>query len=223
MKNYLQKNKIELILIYVALVTTIYPIFLIPQKIEKYFRLNDFISTIIHYLAVFFLFFVIPSLIIKFKFKENLKCYGFTFENFLKFLKIILIFLPFLIFLIWLSSFQKDFQTEYPLAKSIISQKSKIFVIELFYLLYYIGWEFLFRGFLLFGLEKKFGEKNAIFIQTIISVLLHYTKPAGEILLALIAGILLGYFVRKYKTIFPAILIHFIAGISMDIFVIFNR
>jgi membrane protease YdiL (CAAX protease family) len=45
--------------------------------------------------------------------------------------------------------------------------------------LYMVAWEFLFRGYMLFGLERSIG-KNAIFVQTIPFVLLHLGKPFLE-------------------------------------------
>ena len=42
--------------------------------------------------------------------------------------------------------------------------------------LFMLAWEFLFRGYMLFGLEKSIG-KSAIFVQAIPFVLLHQEKP----------------------------------------------
>ena len=42
--------------------------------------------------------------------------------------------------------------------------------------LYMFAWEFIFRGYMLFGLEKSIG-KSAIFVQAIPFVLLHLEKP----------------------------------------------
>ena len=42
--------------------------------------------------------------------------------------------------------------------------------------LFMLAWEFLFRGYMLFGLEKSTG-KSAIFVQAIPFVLLHLEKP----------------------------------------------
>jgi membrane protease YdiL (CAAX protease family) len=47
--------------------------------------------------------------------------------------------------------------------------------------LYMFAWEFLFRGYMLFGLEKSIG-KSAIFVQAIPFVLLHLGKPFLETL-----------------------------------------
>ncbi len=221
MKKFLH-NKENIILLYLTIITGIYPVFITHDRLMKILNISSFIAVISHYLLVFFFFFVLPAIIIKFVFKEKLKEYGFNFKNFNKGIKFIIIVLPILVALIWFSSFQKEFQTEYPLSKEVIGVLHKFVIIEIVYLFYYIGWEFLFRGFVLFGLEKKLGLWLAIMIQTIPSTLLHYTKPSGEIILSLIAGFVLGYYVLKYRSVSFAIIIHWIAGIMMDSFVILH-
>jgi len=58
--------------------------------------------------------------------------------------------------------------------------------------LYMFAWEFLFRGYMLFGLEKSIG-KGAIFVQAIPFVLLHLGKPFLETLACIPGGFTLGY------------------------------
>ncbi len=220
MKEFLQ-NKENRILLYLTLVTAIYPICMTYKKLMAIFSVNSFYAVILHYLSVFILFFAIPLFILKL-YKEKPSDYGLNFKNFSSGLKLILIFMPIIFILIWISSYQKDFQVEYPMTKSIIGSLKGFIIVESIYLLYYIGWEFLFRGLVLFGLAKKNGIWIAIMIETIPSTILHYNKPSGEIILALIAGFILGYYALKYKTIFFAIAIHWAAGLMMDGFVILH-
>jgi membrane protease YdiL (CAAX protease family) len=56
--------------------------------------------------------------------------------------------------------------------------------------LYMFAWEFLFRGYMLFGLEKSIG-KSAIFVQAIPFVLLHLQKPFLETLFCIPGGFIL--------------------------------
>ncbi len=212
----------SIILVYVTIITGLYPLFMLPDKISHIFNLGQFNSVVLHYLSVFVFFFLIPAVIIKFIFHKNLREYGLNFFNLKKGIIFIGIVLPILFVSIWVSSFQSPFQMEYPLAKAIIYNRKLFIVMEFFYLLYYVGWEFLFRGFIIFGL-KKYGILVPIAIETSISTILHYTKPGGEIFLALIAGFLLGYYTYKYKTIWFAVLLHWSVGILMDLFTSINR
>lgn len=221
MKN--QQNKEYFILFYILIITGIYPVFFLPDKIALYF--SRYSAVLFHYSIIFIFFGLIPMLVLKFVFKEKLTEYGLNFNNFKAGLKFIIIVLPLLAVLIWLSVKDPAVMSEYPLAKSI-SQSCRLFLImEFFYLLYYIGWEFFFRGFTVLGLMKlkKYPLVIPIIIETMASTLLHYSKPTGEIFLSLIAGLILGWTVYKYKTIWFAVCIHFFAGLMMDIFVIIRN
>jgi uncharacterized protein len=67
--------------------------------------------------------------------------------------------------------------------------------------------EFIYRGFLLFGLKEKFQE-GSILIQMIPFALLHLGKPELETVSTLITGILFGYVAYRGRSFWPAFLIH---------------
>jgi membrane protease YdiL (CAAX protease family) len=69
------------------------------------------------------------------------------------------------------------------------------------------GSEFMYRGFLLFGLREKFGE-GSILIQMIPFALLHLGKPELETVSTIITGILFGYIAYRGKSFWPAFIIH---------------
>ncbi|MBN1898000.1 MAG: CPBP family intramembrane metalloprotease [Spirochaetes bacterium] len=214
-------HKENIVLLYLALITGIYPVLLTPSSLQKLFILSSFYSVIFHYLGVFLFFFLIPFSLIRWVFHASPGDFGLSFKNFRASSRLILVLLPLLTALIWLSSRHQDFQSEYPLYRGFSSFGIKLLIMEMAYLFYYIGWEFLFRGFVLFSLEKK-GAGLAILVQTIPSTLLHYSKPPGEIILAMVAGIILGYYVLKYRNIAFAIILHFSAGLMMDVFCLIN-
>ena len=74
--------------------------------------------------------------------------------------------------------------------------------------LYMFPWEFLFRGYMLFGLERSIG-KSAIFVQTIPFVLLHFGKPFLETLACIPGGFILGYVAYRTRSFLPCFIIHF--------------
>lgn len=76
------------------------------------------------------------------------------------------------------------------------------------YALYMFAWEFLFRGYMLFGLEKSIG-KNAIFVQVIPFVLLHLGKPFLETLACIPGGYVFGYVSYRTRSFLPSFVIHF--------------
>ncbi len=74
------------------------------------------------------------------------------------------------------------------------------------------GSEFLYRGFLLFGLKEKFGEAS-ILIQTIPFVLTHLGKPEPETISTIITGIYFGYICYRGKSFWPALIVHLFINI----------
>ena len=74
--------------------------------------------------------------------------------------------------------------------------------------LFMFAWEFLFRGYMLFGLEESLG-RSAIFVQTIPFVLLHLEKPFLETLACIPGGFILGYIAYRTRSFLPCFVIHF--------------
>lgn len=80
------------------------------------------------------------------------------------------------------------------------------------------GWEFMFRGFLLFGLKEKLGEAS-ILVQMVPFVLLHIGKPEVETISTIITGILFGYVVYRGRSFWPAFFIHLFINIFFVVLV----
>jgi len=85
-------------------------------------------------------------------------------------------------------------------------------------IIYLFAWEFIFRGFLLFGLKGKFKELS-ILVQMVPFVLLHLGKPELETLSTLITGIYFGWVSYRGNSFWPAFIIHVFINISFVIFV----
>jgi hypothetical protein len=83
---------------------------------------------------------------------------------------------------------------------------------------YLLAWEFLFRGFLLFGLKGKLKE-SSILIQMVPFVILHFGKPEIETISTILMGIYLGYVAYRGNSYWPAFIIHLFINIVFRIFV----
>jgi len=83
--------------------------------------------------------------------------------------------------------------------------------------LYMFAWEFIFRGYMLFGLEKSIG-RNAIFVQMIPFALLHFGKPFLETLACIPGGFIMGYIAYRTRSFLPCFLIHFGSYVMMYLF-----
>lgn len=83
--------------------------------------------------------------------------------------------------------------------------------------LYMFAWEFIFRGYMLFGLEKSIG-RNAIFVQAIPFVLLHLGKPFLETLSCIPSGFIFGYVAYRTRSFLPCFIIHLGIYVMMIVF-----
>jgi membrane protease YdiL (CAAX protease family) len=180
---------------------------------------QDFYSTIYEYLTAFLLMFWVPYFVVKIIFKQKLCDFGFQTGNVRFGIRFVLICIPILIWSAYVGSANSAMQAEYPLAKSTMGHLDLFLTVESFYLLYYLSWEFFFRGFMLFGLEKRFGSLAAILIQTIPSAIVHIGKPASESFGAIFAGLVFGYLAIRTRSIYYPLILHAVVGISTDIFV----
>ena len=81
-------------------------------------------------------------------------------------------------------------------------------------------WEYLLRGFLLFGLKERFKEAS-ILIQMVPFVLLHIGKPEIEILICIPMGLWFGYIAYRGKSFWPAFITHTFINFTLKYFVNF--
>ncbi|MCX6156338.1 MAG: type II CAAX endopeptidase family protein [Candidatus Kapabacteria bacterium] len=184
----------------------------------------DFTAHIFQFAMFFVLMFIVPVLTLKLIFKEKLSDYGFQRGDKKFGLSFVALAIPLIIApIIYFAADMPDIRSEYPLAKILLTKHEFIFQYEILYVLfYYIAWEFFFRGFILFGVQKRFGSFNAILIQTISSCLIHIGKPAGETIGAIIVGILFGVIALRTRSIWYVLLLHAAIGVLTDLFVIFK-
>ena len=192
-----------------------FPQFLNQPEGDLYARAWQFI-------IFFVLMFIVPVLYIKLVMKRPLSDFGFGLGD-IKWGSKWLITIPFLIVpIIYFASKMPSLRLEYPLAKSLLTDQSHLFVYELGYIIfYYIAWEFFFRGFLLFGLKERFGAFNAVLIQTISSCLVHIDKPEGEIIGSIVVGVLFGMIALRSRSFWWVFMLHISIGILTDIFIIY--
>lgn len=193
---------------------------------RRFFRMNFFeglqfnpnvylIEYIYWFIGDFFTFFILPVLIIKTLFKEKIKDYGISFGDYKTGLKITIIFLLVMIPLVWFASSQNDFIKTYPQLKQARGSWQTFFIFETGLLIYMFAWEFIWRGFMLFGLEKKFGYYSVL-IQMIPFLILHNGKPPLETFGAIIGGIALGILALRTRSIFYCVIVHASVMISID-------
>jgi membrane protease YdiL (CAAX protease family) len=88
------------------------------------------------------------------------------------------------------------------------------------YAAYMLAWEYFFRGFLLFGLEGRFGRMAAV-LQAVPFALVHVGKPEVETYSSILGGLILGVFALRVRSMWPCFLIHAFVAVWMDVCVVY--
>lgn len=88
------------------------------------------------------------------------------------------------------------------------------------YALYYVSFEFFYRGFLLGVLTPRWGLRAAVWTQALTSTLIHVGKPVTETLAALPAAFLFAWLALKTRSLVWPTLLHLVIGLATDAFVL---
>jgi|SRR3972149_7284339 len=153
------------------------------------------------------LYLVIPVLIIFFILRENIFDYGITFGDWKLGLKITLLSMIIMIPILWFVVLNSSNMQEY--YRSQLGGLPWNTMADLF------GWEFFFRGFLLFGYAKKLGP-DAVWFQAVPFALAHLGKPGIETLSTIFGGFAFGWIAYRTRSfLFPFLIHWFIASLTI--------
>jgi membrane protease YdiL (CAAX protease family) len=155
------------------------------------------------------LYFFIPMFIILVVFRENPKIYGFSLGDWKAGMIITIGAIGLMTPILWLVSHGNGSMQSY--YKPLLAGLPWNTLLDLF------GWEFIFRGWLLFGYARKFGE-DGIWLQAVPFALAHVGKPELETLSTIFGGFAFGWVAWRTKSFVYPLLIHwFIASITIII------
>ncbi|MBN1399157.1 MAG: CPBP family intramembrane metalloprotease [Bacteroidetes bacterium] len=175
-----------------------------------------------NYFSAFVLLGLTSVAVIKLIFKESLADYGLRIGDWKFWLPAALLIGIVMVGLSYLSSKNPQYIAEYPLYKGAGDSLMQFIIHAFAYLVFYISWEFYFRGFMQTGLMTRFGVWGAILVQVAISCIVHIGKPDSEIYSSIIGALLWGILVYRSKSIWPAVATHWLLGISLDFFICFG-
>ena len=166
-----------------------------------------------------FLRVLVPFAVVVFVLRERPRDWGFRLTGQLRHVRPYGVFLLAMIpVLFWAATFA-SFQAKYPFYDGAVAGGWHFWGFQLFYGLQFLGVEAFFRGFMLFGLERRFGW-YAIPIMVIPYVMIHFGKPAPETFAAIVAGSLLGYMALRSRSFLWGAALHWTVAITMDAFVL---
>lgn len=159
--------------------------------------------------------FLIPVLVLVVGFRKKPTEIGLGLGDWKLALILFAAYVPIVLIGTWILSDGTAFQVEYPHYRGAVDSWSIFAIYHSLFLLYWIGWEYLWRGVMLFGTAHTFGV-HAIFVQALPFALLHVHKPTSELVLSLLGGIVLGALVWRCRSFWIAVPIHFVQMLALD-------
>ena len=214
--------KITYIFISVSLIVFVSMVFASPTFYYEHIGKDKLMSRVYWFLSDGLIMFLIPVLSIKFVFKQKLSDFGFRFGDFKFGLFTSLLFLGFMLPVVWIASASQTFAETYPQGGSVLRENIGLLALyEICILIYMLGWEFIWRGYMLFGLKEKFGY-FAIFIQMLPFYILHRGKPDIELFASILAGLILGIQAWRSRSFIYCWLLHWFVMVSIDFISVFR-
>jgi membrane protease YdiL (CAAX protease family) len=151
-----------------------------------------------------------PRLIIVVLFRDRPSAYGFSLGDWRRGLKWSAVVIGLSVPVLYLASRTRAMTEYYSRIDLSILQVLATSALDL------LGWEFLFRGFLLFGLLRVIGP-SAVVLQAVPFALAHLGKPELETLSTIFGGILFGWVAYRSRSFWYAFLIHWFISSSVQL------
>jgi membrane protease YdiL (CAAX protease family) len=158
-------------------------------------------------ISSFVFYFLIPLGIIIFILREDPRDFGLRLGNWRKGALFSLLGIALMGVVIVGLAQVTEFQQYYGLAAFREPDSRGLMELALRMGVYMFSWEFMFRGFLLFGLKDRLGSL-AIWIQAIPFAIMHLGKPELETLSTIFGGAAFGYVDLESRSVLPSVLIH---------------
>ena len=162
--------------------------------------------------------FVVPALILLVGFRWSPREAGLGLGDWKLATGLALGYLPLVLLGTWVLSDGQAFQAQYPHFFGAKESWGVFLAYEALFLFYWIGWEYLWRGFVLFGTAPALGAPLAIVVQTVPFAILHAQKPPAEAYLSVLGGLALGALVWRCRSFWIAVPIHAAQMLALDFF-----
>lgn len=174
------------------------------------------------YVATFFLLFVTAFLISRYVDKNKPKELGMGLGDWRFGLRWSAIFLGIMLPMVFAASFTEPFANKYPLSRGAQDTLEAFLVWEALSFLYFVGWEYYFRGYLLFSLYKYIGA-IAVLVPMIPFTILHSSKPLPEALGAIFVAEMLCLFALRARSFWYGMIVHWGINTAMDVAAVWQK
>jgi membrane protease YdiL (CAAX protease family) len=157
-----------------------------------------------NYLDSLLLFIVIPVSITVFIFRESPAEYGFKLGNWRLGIPLTLLGCLGMVPIIWyLGSDNASMANYYQYSREGLIWKKALEM---------LGWEYLFRGWLLFGYAKKYGP-DALWLQAVPFAIAHLGKPSIETFSTIFGGFAFGWLAWRTGSFLYSVIVHWFINI----------
>ena len=180
-------------------------------------------GAVFSFLSCFLLLGVLPALAVKLVFRERLRDYGVGLGIPRRTWGYLALLAPVFLLAAYGASTDSQILAKFPINPQAGASAAMFALHASTYFLFYLGWEFYFRGFLLFGLRSSVGDVNAVLVQTMASALLHIGGPASETFGAILGGLLWGALALHTRSLLSGLGQHYLLGIGLDWFICFGQ
>jgi hypothetical protein len=173
---------------------------------------------------------VVPLLIIRFRFHEPFTRYGLGLGNVKLGAALAMVLLAISVPLFYFGTFDASMRWEYPMLYRGMSAAERIaafhwdrFILyEAAYISFFFVIEFVFRGFLLFGMQERFG-RYAVLFQMLSYTAWHLVKPIPELTGTLFWGFATAAVTLRARSMWYVFIAHWLLNIFMDVMILHQQ
>lgn len=123
--------------------------------------------------------------------------------------------------LLYLGAADPTLQAAYPWPGEWLGERpQRLLLWAPIYALYYLAFEFFYRGLLLRGAATHWGAHRAQWLQATAATLIHLGKPLSEVVSAFPASLLFGALALRSRSLVYPVLLHLWIGLANDVFVL---
>lgn len=200
-----------------------------PDVYAYYFEMSGMrhvdprvVAAICYFASCLLLMGALPVFIIKRVLREQLRDYGVGLGIRKRTLRSFLILVPVFVLVGYLGSTDASLKERFPVNPDA-GESATLFMLNAATLLVFcVGWEFYFRGFMLYGLRDSLGNANAVLVQMLASSLLLIGAPVPVAFGAILVGLLWGMLALRTHSLLSGMGQHYLLGITLDWFICYG-
>lgn len=157
----------------------------------------------------------VPLAVLRFAFDVPLAEHGLGLGDTRQKLAVYLGLLALVLPVVIAASFRPDFSSYYPFYLDAGRSLFDLLAWEGLYVAQFVAVEYFYRGFLLAACRPRMGSLS-IFVSVVPYCMVHFGKPLGEALGAIVAGVVLGTLALRTRSLWGGVGVHAGVAVTMD-------